>query len=135
MYRTVSSIAAFAAAALLLSSCQNVPKYKHSSGKFDEWKSYQGNNFEPVSGAVAAIDTQANTITIIRDKKKTVFPVTSETRIMHQTALIPLSQLPVNTAVRYTVSDDGAKLLTVWYGHLREARHPAQARQQDTFFH
>jgi hypothetical protein len=110
-------LAVCAAIALLVSACQNVPKYKKSNGKFDEWSSYQGKHFEPSHGVVSAINPAAGTVTITNGKDVKVFPVTANTRIIDEGTDIPLAQLPLNEAVKYTVTEDGAHLLTVWYGH------------------
>jgi hypothetical protein len=126
MSRIPSRIALCAAAALLVTACQNVPKYKKSNGKFDEWSGYEGKHFHPSTGVVSAIDTTANTITISTGKDSKVYPVTAQTRIIHEGADIPLAQLPLNQQVKFTLSDDGVQLLTVWYGsHLFEYQHAA----------
>jgi Cu/Ag efflux protein CusF len=129
-------IAACAAAVFLVSACADVPKYKKSSGKFDEWQSYEGANFKPMTGSVAAVDPVANTVTINHEKKSVVFPVTSITRIMHEGSDIPLAQLPLNQTVRYTVSEDGTQLLTIWYGQHAIAFHrpTAAAKAKNTLF-
>jgi hypothetical protein len=104
------------AAALLLPACQNVPKYKRSGGKFDEWGTYQGKGFSPSNGAVLAVDTAANTITIKREDTPIVCSVTPRTRIMHEGTDITLDELPINHAIKFTLAADGRSLLTVWYG-------------------
>jgi hypothetical protein len=122
--RLPTRIAACAAALLLVSACQNVPKYKRSSGKFDEWGTYQGKSFSPFTGTVAAVDPAAQTITITRGETTTSYAVTSETRIMHEGTDITIAQLPLNQAIKYTVAADGKRLLTVWYGtHTNAAAH------------
>lgn len=127
---------ALLAATLLLPACQNVPKYKKSGGKFDEWKEYEGKNFAPTSGTIAAIDTTAHTVTISDGKDSHVLPVTAATRIMHEGTDVPLAQLPLKTEVKYTVSQDGTRLLTIWYGHRLNQNHPAAAqhKEQNSFF-
>jgi hypothetical protein len=112
-----SRVAACAAAALLLSACQNVPKYKRSNGKFDEWGSYEGKNFQPSNGTVVAIDPTANTITIKKGEVSKDYPVTAETRLMHEGTDITLAEFPINTQVKFSLSEDGSHLDTVWYGH------------------
>jgi hypothetical protein len=109
-------LAACAAALLLIAGCQNVPKYKKSSGKFNEWKSYEGDYVKPIEGIVTAVDPAAHTITIQHGDATKVFPVTADTRLMHQGDDITLAQLPINQGIRYTLSEDGSHLLTVWYG-------------------
>lgn len=117
---------------LLLASCANVPKYKRSNGKFDEWRSYEGTNFGPHSGTLVAVDVQGNTVTIVRGKNQRVYPVTADTRVMHEGTDIPLSKLPLNQQIKFTVSDDGQRLLTIWYGKgvapLRAAPPPKAER-------
>jgi hypothetical protein len=105
-----------ALALLLLSGCQNVPKYKRSSGRFDEWVSYQGKNFTPIVGTLSGVDLSAQTITVTRGTKVALFPVTPETRIMHEGTDITLAQLPLNQTIKFTLSADGQRLLTIWYG-------------------
>jgi hypothetical protein len=122
-------------AGLLMTGCQNVPKYKTASGKFDEWKGYEGRNFAPSSGTVTAVDATANTVTISRGKDSKVYPVTAQTRIMHEGDDIPLAKLPLNTAVKYTISQDGQRLLTLWYGHaINRTRAPQQHQDKNTFY-
>ncbi len=117
---------AWAAALLIVSGCQNVPKYKRSSGRFDEWGSYQGKSFSPLLGTVTAVDTAGQTITISRAAITTVFTVTPTTRMMHEGTDITLAEVPVNQAVKYTVASDGKRLLTVWYGtHTYASAHAA----------
>jgi hypothetical protein len=112
------------AALVLLSACQNVPRYKRASGKFDEWSTYQGKNFSPSSGTVLAVDTAANTITIKREETSIVCDVTPKTRITHEAADITLAQLPLNQAIKFTLAGDGKTLLTVWYGiHINASTH------------
>jgi hypothetical protein len=117
-------VTACTAALLLLSACQNVPKYKRSSGNFDEWATYQGKGFNPFNGTVLAVDTTANSITIKRENDTRVYAVTPATRIMHEGTDITLAQLPLNQAIRYTLTGDGKGLFTVWYGtHSNGVRH------------
>jgi len=115
MIRIAPSLAC-ATALLLLAGCQNVPKYKKSSGKFNEWASYEHRKYTPADGIVTAVDTAARSITITQGGKSSVFAVTAATRIMHEGTDIPLGQLPLNQAVKFTLADDRAQLLTVWYG-------------------
>ena len=110
-----------AAALLLLPACQNVPKYKKSSGRFDEWKSYEGKGFRPASGIDTAIDTAAQTITITKDNKPQVYNVTPDTEIMHNGDNITLAELPLNQTVKYTLEADHRTLATVWYGNHSNA--------------
>ena len=114
--RLHSRVATCAVALVLVTACQNVPKYKKSSGKFAEWSSYEGKHFSPANGTVTAIDTKANTVTIGQGENAKVFPVTPKTRIFHEGADIQLAQLPVNQGVKYTLSEDGKQLLILWYG-------------------
>jgi hypothetical protein len=120
-------IAACVAAVLVCAACQNIPKYKKSSGKFNEWASFEGKHFEPSSGTVTAVDPVLNTVTIRRTKETRVFPVSPTTRIMHETADITLAELPLNKPVKFTLSSDGQRLLTIWYGHelASDAQHAA----------
>jgi hypothetical protein len=111
-----SRAAVCSVAILTLAACQDVPKYKHSSGHFDEWGSYEGKHFRPADGAVAAVDPVAGTITITHEGGSRVYPVTSITRIMHNGDDVPLAQLPLNQEIKFTVSPDGSRLLTIWYG-------------------
>lgn len=124
-------LTALAAALLLLPACQNVPKYKRSSGKFDEWKSFEGRNFSPSNGTVGATDPTAGTITITQqDGTNIVYPVTSETRIMHDGTDITLAQLPLKQAIKFTLTDDHKRLLTVWYGtHTNNAAHASSKKK------
>ena len=104
------------AALLLVSACQNVPKYKKSNGRWDEWGSYQGKEFSPAKGTLTAVDPAAQTITILQGDTSKVFAVTSETQIMHEGTDITLAQLPLNQLIKFTVAPDHQHLLTVWYG-------------------
>ncbi len=114
------------AAALLVSGCQNVPKYKRSGGKFDEWGTYQGKGFSPSNGTVLAVDAAANTITIKREDSPMVYSVTPKTRIMHEGTDITLDKLPIGQAIKFTLAADGKGLLTVWYGsHINASTHAA----------
>jgi hypothetical protein len=120
-----------AVAFLLLPACQNVPKYKKSNGRFDEWQSVEGKHFAPSTGTVAAVDLQANTVTITKSADTRVVTVTPHTRIIHEATDIPLAQLPLNQDIRYTMSTDGQQLLTIWYGHLLYApQRPAAQKKQ-----
>jgi len=105
-----------AAAILLCTACQNVPKYKRSGGKFDEWAMYQGKGFSPSDGTVTAVDATAQTITIKTEKNVKIFNVTPDTRLLHNGDDITLAQLPLNTEVKFTVLDGGRELHSVWYG-------------------
>jgi hypothetical protein len=135
MSRTTPFLLALCAI-LLLAACQNVPKYNKASGKFDEWGQYEGKNFSPSSGNITATDLKANTVTISRGRNSKVFPITPQTRIMREATDITLAQLPLNQAVKYTLSDDGKQLLTIWYGpHTNPVQHAApQHKAQNSFF-
>jgi hypothetical protein len=111
-----SRVAACAAVLLMVSACSDVPKYKRSSGNFDEWGEFEGKRFYPSTGTVAAIDPVANTITIVHGKDTKVYPVTKHTRIIREGTDIPLAQLPLKEQVKYLLSDDGAELESVWFG-------------------
>jgi len=112
---------------LLLPACQNVPKYKKSSGKFDEWGGYQGKTFSPTDGTDTAIDLTAQTITIGKGAGSHTYPVTSDTRILHDGEDITLAQLPVNQQIKYTLSEDHTHLITVWYtSHSTATPTPAK---------
>lgn len=116
--RPCHAIAACGAALLLLlPGCQNVPKYKRSSGKFPEWETYEGKHFSPSNGTVTAVDTTASTVTITQGTATRVLTVTPETRIIHEAADVPLSQLPLNQQVKISLSEDGKRLISIWYGH------------------
>jgi hypothetical protein len=129
--RLRSRLSACAIVLVLLPACQNVPKYKRSSGKFAEWSSYEGRSFSPSNGTVTAVDTTAQTITITQDENSRVFPVTSETRIMHEGDDITLAQLPLNQEIKFTLSYDRKRLLTVWYGtHSNAAPRAGAARKK-----
>ncbi|HEX4086817.1 MAG TPA: hypothetical protein VHY22_18025 [Chthoniobacteraceae bacterium] len=106
-----------ASIALLAAACQNAPRYKKGSGKFDEWQSYQGKGFAPSGGHVAAVDVAAGTITMSTGKDTRVLKVTKETRIIHEDTDIPLAQLPLNQGVKYVMSQNGKRLMSVWYGN------------------
>jgi len=110
------------AALLLLPACQNVPKYKRSNGKFDEWGSYQGDYLKPSRGTDVAIDTTAQTVTVVEGDDTKVLLVTPDTRIMHDGDDITLAQLPLNQTIKFTCADDHKHLRTLWYGtHTNEA--------------
>lgn len=115
---------------LLLPACENVPKYKKSSGKFDEWGSYEGKHFNPSSGNVTATDLKANTITVASGKDIKVLTVSADTRIIHEGTDITLAELPLKTEVKYRMSDDGTQLLSVWFGHRLAQPHPAAAQHR-----
>ena len=116
---------------LLLSACTDVPKYKRSSGRFDEWGGYEGKHFKPSSGVVLAIDPKAGTVTISHGKEGKTYPVTAETRIIHEDQDIPLAQLPLQTEVKYTTFQDGSTLRTIWFGHRlgQFLRRPPQKKK------
>jgi len=124
---------AICAVALLMCACQNVPKYKKTNGKkFDEWGSYEGRHFEPSNGTVAAVDPAANTVTILQGRDTKVFTLSPATRIIHEGTNIPLAQLPLQQQVKFTLSDDGKQLLTIWYGerlYTFHIPHPGQQTQ------
>jgi hypothetical protein len=101
---------------MLVSACQNVPRYKNSNGEFDEWGSYEGKNFSPSNGTVTAVDLAAQSISIAKGKSSQVYLVTPTTRLMHEGTDITLDQVPINHAVKYTLAKDHLHLLTVWYG-------------------
>jgi len=122
-------LAACAAAVFLVSACQNVPKYKRSNGKFNEWKTYEGKNFSPSNGVVAAIDPAANSITITEGSNNKVFTVTPDTRIMHEGTDITLAELPLHEAIKFTMTDDRKQLLTIWYGVHLDTFHRAVAQK------
>ena len=126
--------AATATALLILCACQNVPKYKKSSGKFDEWSEYEGRGFSPSSGIVTAVDIPAGTITIGAGTKQEIFTVLPTTRIIHQGTDITLAELPPHQVVKYTVSADRKRLLSVWYGEHSDAiHHNVQAKAKNSF--
>jgi hypothetical protein len=126
---------ACAATALLLCACQNVPKYKHGNGNFNEWATYESGNFKPAHGNVIAVDAAAHSITIGKGKETRVFAVTPSTRIIHETTDITLAQLPVGEAVRFTVSEDGTRLMSVWYGQQLNAYHrPVAAKPKNSLY-
>jgi len=109
---------------LLLCGCQNVPKYKKDSGKFPEWAGYEGKNFYPSNGTVAAIDTTANTVTIIHGGGSKVYAVAPNTRIIHEGTDVPLAQLPVNQTIKYGLSPDGKQFRSIWFGQRLYQYHP-----------
>jgi len=111
--RLCARATACAGALLLISACGDIPKYKHSSGKFPEWADYEGKHFYPANGTVTAIDTTANTVTIGNGDNASVFAVTPSTRIVHEGTDIPLAQLPLNQSVK-----------------LYQIRGPGTSRQQ-----
>jgi hypothetical protein len=122
-----------AIALLLLPGCQNIPKYKNSNGKFDEWQSVEGKHFAPSVGTVSAIDLQASTVTVTKGAATRVLTITPRTRIIHEAADISLAQLPLHQDIRYTMSSDGQQLLTIWYGHLLYApQRPAAQKKQSS---
>jgi len=133
--RLQNRVAAGAAALLVVCGCQNVPKYKHGGGKFDEWKAYQGSHFEPVQGTLTAVDKETGSVTIGQGSKANTFTVTPSTRIMHDTADVSLADIPLNQQVQYTLSDDGKRLLTIWYGQKQnQVAHPSKPAQRTTYF-
>jgi len=129
--RLCARATACAGALLLISACGDIPKYKHSSGKFPEWADYEGKHFYPANGTVTAIDTAANTVTIGNGDNASVFAVTPSTRIVHEGTDIPLAQLPLNQSVKYIQSQDGKELISIWFGtRLYQIRGPGTSRQQ-----
>jgi len=129
--RLCARATACAGALLLISACGDIPKYKHSSGKFPEWADYEGKHFYPANGTVTAIDTTANTVTIGNGDNASVFAVTPSTRIVHEGTDIPLAQLPLNQSVKYIQSQDGKELISIWFGtRLYQIRGPGTSRQQ-----
>ena len=126
--------AACAAAVLLVCACENTAKFKRSNGKFPEWETYESKHFFPSNGTVTVIDTTANSVTIVHGKDSNVYPVTSATRIIHEGTDIPLAQLPVNQPVKYTLSEDGHRLISIWYGQrLYTYQRPgSQAKKQSS---
>lgn len=109
-------LSACIAALLLLPACQNVPKYKRSNGRFDEWAGYEGKNFKPSEGTDTAIDTTAQTITVLQGTNTRVYLVTADTRIMFNGDDITLTELPLNEKIKFTLEKDHQHLVTVWYG-------------------
>lgn len=127
----LAATAACVAALCLLPACQNVPKYKRASGKWDEWSGYEGKAFSPSTGTVAAVDLTANTITIAQSKGPRVFSVTPATRIMHEGTEIALAQLPLNQQIKFLLAANHKDLVTVWYGRYEEGMHgPGAARRR-----
>jgi hypothetical protein len=127
--------ASTALALLLLCGCQNVPKYKKSSGKFNEWKGYEGENFSPESGSVVSVDASANTVTVAAHGKTLVLTVLPSTRVMHEGTDVPISQLPVGKEIKFTYSEDGKELRTIWYGeHSNGIRHNVQAKSKNSLY-
>jgi hypothetical protein len=127
--------ASTALALLLLCGCQNVPKYKKSSGRFNEWQGYQGQNFEPETGSIVSVDAAANTVTVAEHGKNVVLNVLPATRLMHEGADVTISQLPVGKEIRFTFSGDGKELRTIWYGeHLEGARHNVQTKSKGSLY-
>jgi len=116
-------IACAGALLLLVSACQLSPKHRMSNGKFPEWDAVQGKHFFPSNGSVTAIDTTASTVTIVHGKDTKVYPVTANTRIIHEGTDIPLAQLPLNQAVKYSLSTDGKRLLSIWFGERLYTYH------------
>lgn len=118
---------------LLVSACFSVPKYKRANGRFDEWELYETKHFYPSNGTVTAVDPAAGTVTILNGKNSRVFTVTAGTRIMHEGTDIPLAQLPLNQTIKYTLSQDGSRLLTIWYGtRTFEFHRPGSAQHAAT---
>ncbi len=132
--RLDARIAGCAAALLVVTACQDVPKYKNHAGKFNEWATYEGKEFHPSNGTVGAVDPAGQTLTIMRNQTPTVFAVTPATRIMHEGTDITLAELPLGQAIKFTVSRDGKRLLTVWYGKVMITRHPVAPRNKSTLF-
>ena len=128
-------VAATTACVLLLCACQSVPKYKKSNGKFDEWKDYEGRNFQPTSAVVVSVDAAANTVTVAEHGKNVVLNVLPTTRIMHEGTDIALVQLPVHTEIKITFSEDGTQLRTIWYGeHSNAIHHGSGAKPKNSFY-
>jgi hypothetical protein len=141
MSRTLPSPCLFARAAcagalLLISACGDVPKYKHSNGRFPEWAGYEGKHFYPANGTVTAIDATAHTVTIGSGDKASVFAasvfaITPSTHIVHEGADVTLAELPLNQKVKYIRSKDGKALVSIWFGtRLFQIRPPAGASRQ-----
>jgi hypothetical protein len=99
-----------------LTACQNVPKYKRSNGRFDEWGEYEKKGFSPSRGTLTAVDVNAQTITVLAGTETKVLDVTPQTRIMHNGDDVTLAQLPPNQTIKYTTEDDRVHLLSIWYG-------------------
>ncbi len=130
-FRKFSLRAAGAAAALFAAACTNIPKYHPANGEFNDWQTYETKHFSPASGTVTAIDTTANTITIKKGKDLKVYPVLPDTRIIHESTDIPLAQVPLNQPIKFTLSQDGTRLLIVWWGtHTYEYHYVRAARKK-----
>jgi hypothetical protein len=128
-------IAATASCLLLLCACQNVPKYKKSSGKFNEWAGYQGNRFGPSIGTVTAVDAAANTITVSEHGKNMPLIVLPTTRIMHNQTDIALAQVPLHAEIKFRLSEDGKQLRSIWYGEHSDAVHRnAQPKDKNSVY-
>ena len=107
---------------------------RRRSGKFNEWQSYEGKHFAPESGTVTAVDPATSKVTIARGNAVKVLTVTPDTRIMHEATDIPLAQLPLKTSIKYTLSDDGKQLLTIWYGHRLTPHRAAPQKDRYSYF-
>ncbi|MGA3169409.1 MAG: hypothetical protein ABSE62_00190 [Chthoniobacteraceae bacterium] len=123
-------IAGCAAAALVISACANAPRYKPSSGHWDEWQTYETKHFSPSDGVVTAIDVAANTVTIRRGKDTKVYPVTADVRIIHEGTDVPLAQIPIHQQVKFALSQDGQRLLSIWFGTQTFQYRQGSSRQQ-----
>ena len=120
--------------ALILAGCTDAPKYKKSSGNFNEWRTYEGTSFEPVTAVLSGVDLQANTVTLNKGSATRTFTVTPSTRILHEKADITLAQIPLNTEVKYSVSQDGSRLLSIWYGRMVNASHQTAHTTRTSYF-
>jgi hypothetical protein len=128
-------IAATAVTLTLLCACQNVPKYKKSSGKFNEWSGYEGQNFSPSEGIVVAVNPPANTVTVLVRGKNVVLNVLPTTRVLHEGVDITVAQLPLNQAVKIRFSKDGKELRSIWYGeHSNAVHHNVAAKSKNSLF-
>jgi len=126
-------IAGCAAAAFIVSACADGPRYKPSSGHWDEWGSYETKHFSPSNGVVTAIDVAANTITIRKGKETVTYPVTDKTRILNEGNDVTLAQIPIHQQVKFTLTEDGQRLLGVWFGtQTFQYRQSASARQHQS---
>jgi hypothetical protein len=120
--------------ALILAGCTDAPKYKKSSGNFNEWRTYEGTKFEPETAVLSGVDLKANTVTFSKGASAKTFTVTPSTRILHEKVDITLAQIPLNTKVKYSVSQDGSRLLSIWYGRAVNASHQAAHTTRTSYF-
>ena len=126
---------AAALALTLLCACQNVPKYKKSSGKFNEWSGYEGRNFSPSEGIVVAVNPSASTLTVLARGKNVVLNVLPTTRILHEGTDITLAQLPLKQVIKFRISEDGKELRSIWYGeHSNAVHHNVAAKSKNSMF-